>query len=71
LDIPHERLRADIWIYRGLIAGYTAKLAAFVREERLDTLNETSGYCGQFVGDGVKSHYQDILPLRWQYTHNL
>jgi len=45
--------RADIWIYgaesrneiyRGLISGYTATVAAFVRQERLDNRWETGGY---------------------------
>jgi hypothetical protein len=32
-------------IYCGLISGYTAKMAAFAREERLDTMRGTGGYC--------------------------
>ena len=52
-----ERLRADIGISRyerqvvisrGLVSGYTAKLAAFAGKGRLDKMNETRGYCGKF-----------------------
>jgi len=55
--ITENTLRADIGIYRqqdsreiyrGLISGYTAKLAAFAREESLDKMSVTSGYYGKF-----------------------
>jgi hypothetical protein len=35
----------------GLISGYTAKLAAFARKERLDIMSGTDGYCGRFLGE--------------------
>jgi hypothetical protein len=41
-------VRADIRIYRGLISEYTAKLAAFARKEKLDTMSVMSGYYEQF-----------------------
>jgi hypothetical protein len=53
-----------IRIYRGLISGYTAKLAAFARKERLDTMSGTDEYYKQFwVWWGIISN-RDIPPVR-------
>jgi hypothetical protein len=35
-------------ICRGLISGYTAELAAFAGKQRLNKMNETSGYYEEF-----------------------
>jgi hypothetical protein len=35
-------------IYRGLVSGYTATLAAFARQEILDKVSVTRGYYGEF-----------------------
>jgi hypothetical protein len=45
LDIPPVR---PIWIYRGLIFGYTAELAGFAAKKKLDKMCETDGFCGRF-----------------------
>ena len=59
-------MRADIGIYRqcgldeiyrGLISGYTAKLAGFAEKERLDNMTVTDGYYGEILLVGRKSHY--------------
>jgi hypothetical protein len=44
--IDSEQSRNEI--YGGLIVGYTAKLAAFIYDERLDNRWGTSGYCEGF-----------------------
>jgi len=44
-DIPPVR---PIWIYRGLIFGYTAELAGFAVEKKLDKMCGTDGFCGRF-----------------------
>jgi hypothetical protein len=44
-DIPPVR---PIWIYRGLIFGYTAELAGFAVEKKLDKMCGTDGFCGGF-----------------------
>ena len=43
-------MRVMTGIYRGLILGYPAKLAAFVGEKRLDKIEVTSGYYWRFCG---------------------
>jgi len=40
--------RSIVKIGCGLISRYTAKLAAFVRKEKLDTMRGTDGFYGRF-----------------------
>lgn len=47
-----------IWIHCGLVTGYPAKMAAFVREERLDKMDETGGDCRKFYGVVGKPQYR-------------
>jgi hypothetical protein len=42
-------------IYGGLISGYTARMAGFAGEQRLDRILVTEGYCGRFMWGGRRA----------------
>jgi hypothetical protein len=54
----------------GLISGYTAILAAFVGEEKLDRRSETVESAGDFQILPA-APWQDIRPGKWRYTQAL